>query len=97
METKRASSQEPTSGKSSKRGFDEIDSDTADEEDTQGDVSPSKSLRIRCVSSELTRTPFRFEAEEGAVVATCAERVLFGHICGPCAVTLISILTYLPL
>ncbi|KAF9792438.1 hypothetical protein BJ322DRAFT_1029261 [Thelephora terrestris] len=40
LETKRIDSPEPTSGKSSKRGFDEVDSDTADEE-TPGDVSPN--------------------------------------------------------
>lgn len=41
LETKRVDPQEPTSGRSSKRGFDEIDSDTADEEETQGDMSPN--------------------------------------------------------
>lgn len=40
-ETKLPDSQEPTSGKSSKRGFDEVDSDTADEEETPGGVSPN--------------------------------------------------------
>lgn len=62
METKRANSQEPTPEKSSKRGFDEIDSDTADEEETQGDMSPSKSSRILSVFPELTRAPTRFKA-----------------------------------
>jgi len=42
METKTVNPQEPISGRSSKRGFDEIDSDTVDEEQTLGDVSPSK-------------------------------------------------------
>ena len=42
VETKPVDSQEPISGRSSKRGFDEIDSDTADEEQVPGDVSPSK-------------------------------------------------------
>ncbi|KAF9653145.1 hypothetical protein BDM02DRAFT_3183100 [Thelephora ganbajun] len=41
VETKRVDSQEPISGRSSKRGFDEIDSDTADEEETPGDASPN--------------------------------------------------------
>ena len=36
--------QEPVSGRSSKRGFDEIDSETVDEEQTPGDVSPSTFL-----------------------------------------------------
>ena len=48
LETKPVDPQEPTSGMSSKRGFDEIDSDTADEE-TPGDTSPSKSLPPPCV------------------------------------------------
>ena len=51
METKPVGSQEPISGRSSKRGFNEIDSDTASEE-TPGDVSPSKSLSTPCVHSE---------------------------------------------
>lgn len=46
VETKTVDPQEPVSGRSSKRGFDEIDSDTADEEQTPGDVSPSKPLSI---------------------------------------------------
>lgn len=40
-ETKLPDSQEPTSAKSSKRGFDEVDSDTANEEETPGGVSPN--------------------------------------------------------
>ena len=51
VEEKRVDSQEPISGRSSKRGFDEIDSDTADEE-TPGDVSPSTFLSTPCVLSE---------------------------------------------
>jgi hypothetical protein len=45
-ETKTADPQEPLSGRSSKRGFEEIDSDTADEEQAPGDVSPSEFLSI---------------------------------------------------
>jgi len=52
VEEKRVDSQEPTSGRSSKRGFDEIDSDTADEEGTTGDVSPSTLLFTPCAFSE---------------------------------------------
>jgi len=47
VETKTVDPQEPVSGRSSKRGFDEIDSDTVDEEQTPGDVSPSKFLCTR--------------------------------------------------
>jgi hypothetical protein len=50
-EAKTADPQEPVSGRSSKRGFDEIDSDTADEEQTSGDVSPSKLLSTPCMLS----------------------------------------------
>jgi len=39
--TKTVDPQEPVSGRISKRGFDEIDSDAVDEEQTPGDVSPS--------------------------------------------------------
>ena len=52
VETKPVGSWEPISGRSSKRGFDEIDSDTAGEEEASGDVSPSKSLSTPCVLSE---------------------------------------------
>lgn len=48
--------QQPISG-GSKRGFDEIDSDTADEEQTPGDVSPSKLLSLPCVLRDLLRFP----------------------------------------
>lgn len=41
FEAKRISSQEPASGGSSKRGFDQVDSDTAEEEETPSDVSPN--------------------------------------------------------
>ena len=68
VETKRVGSQEPVSGRSSKRGFDEVDSDTADEEEAPGDVSPSKLLSASMRSSRLTRVPSRFKTEEGAVV-----------------------------
>jgi len=44
VETKTVDPQEPVSGRSSKRGFDEIDSDTVDEEQIPGDVSPSRFL-----------------------------------------------------
>ena len=44
VEENRIGSKEPTSGSNSKRGFDEVDSDTADEEEALRDVSPSKSL-----------------------------------------------------
>lgn len=84
---KPANPQEPASGNSTKRGFDEVDSDTADEEETQGDVSPSKSLCTPLrVCPELTWIPSRFKTEEGAVAGTYAERVPFGHICGPCTI-----------
>lgn len=62
VEKKRVSSREPTSGRNSKRGFDEIDSDTADEEETQGDVSPSKFLHTLRVFPGLTWTSTRFKA-----------------------------------
>jgi hypothetical protein len=52
VETKPVGSQEPISAKGSKRGFDEIDSDTASEGETPDDVSPSKSLSTPCVLSE---------------------------------------------
>ena len=52
METKPVDSQEPVSGRSSKRGFDEIDSDTTGEEETPGDVSPSKSFSTSYMLSE---------------------------------------------
>lgn len=70
LETKRVDSQEPTPGRSSKRGFDEIDSDTADEEETPGDVSPSKLFHAPCVSpnAHMDFTYSRFKTEEGAVV-----------------------------
>lgn len=42
VEAKSIDPQGPISGRSSKRGFDEIDSDTADEEQIPGDVSPSR-------------------------------------------------------
>lgn len=51
VEAKPVGSQEPISERSSKRGFDEIDSDTASEE-TTGDVSPSKSLSTPCMLSK---------------------------------------------
>ena len=54
VETKCVNSQEPASGKNSKRGFDEIDSDTADEEEAQGDVSPSTSFRTLSIFPELS-------------------------------------------
>jgi hypothetical protein len=56
VETKPVDSQEPISGKSSKRGFDEIDSDTADEGETPGDVSPSKSSLLLACSPRLTNS-----------------------------------------
>lgn len=52
VEIKTVDPQEPISGRSSKRGFDEIDSDTVDEEQTPGDVSPSKLLSTFCVLLE---------------------------------------------
>lgn len=69
VETKRVDSPEPTSGMSSKRGFDEVDSDTADEQ-TPGDVSPSKFSHVVRVFLELNPTTPRFKTEEGAVVRT---------------------------
>lgn len=77
-ETKLPDSQEHVSGGGSKRGFDEVDSDTADEEETPGGVSPSKQFRIPRFPLVLILAPSRFKAEEGAVVGVCAERVPFG-------------------
>ena len=57
VETKTVDPQEPISGRSSKRGFDEIDSDTADEEQTPGDVSPSELLSTPLCSSRLMWIP----------------------------------------
>lgn len=68
VETKWVGSQEPISGRSSKRGFDEIDSDTAGEEETLGDASPSKFISTPCVFVETHVVPLRFKTEEGAVV-----------------------------
>jgi len=51
VETKRVGSQEPISGRSSKRAYDELSSDTADEEEGQGDVSPSEFLSPCVLSS----------------------------------------------
>ena len=67
VETKPLGSQEPISGRSSKRGFDEIDSDTADEEEASGDVSPSKFLPAPRVFSGTHGFPSRLKTEEGAV------------------------------
>ena len=52
VETKGAGSREPISGRSSKRAYDEISSDTADEEEAQGDISLSKFLSTPSVLSK---------------------------------------------
>jgi hypothetical protein len=62
VEAKPINPHEPTSGKSTKRGFDEVDSDTADEEETQGDVSPSKSLYILCVFPALNSDSLQIQS-----------------------------------
>jgi hypothetical protein len=56
VETRHIDSQEPTPAKGSKRGFDEVDSDTADEEEVLGDVSPSKLFRVLRVFPGLTQS-----------------------------------------
>ena len=75
VEENRVGSQEPSSGRNSKRGFDEVESDTADEEGVLGDVSPSKSLSTSMRSPTLTRVPLRFKTKEGVVVCTRVGRI----------------------
>ena len=92
VETKTVDPQEPVSG-SSKRGFDEIDSDTVDEEQRPGDVSPSRFLSTPAYFRGSHEFP-RLKTEEGAVVRTCAGWTPFERMCGPCTYFLLFILTH---
>ena len=87
VETKTVDPPEPVSGKSSKRGFDEIDSETVDEEQTLGDVSPSKFLPHHPYAPRDSRGFPRLKTEEGAVVRTCAGWTPFERICGPAPIS----------
>lgn len=89
----RLGSQEPTSGRNSKRGFDEVDSDTADEEGVLGDISPSKSLSTSMRPPILTSSPQIQNERRCCSLDLCWADTL-ERTCDPCTYPLLFFLTY---